>query len=61
VQLKETENASAVKTLELFAYGTFQDYLNEPASFLELSPNQLNKLKQLSLISFGNLQNVHLS
>lgn len=58
LQLKETENASSVKTLELFAYGTYQDYLQEQGSFLELPDNQLNKLKQLSLVSLGSSQNV---
>ena len=60
LQLKETENASAVKTLELFAYGTYQDYVQDQGSFLELPPNQLNKLKQLSLVSLGSSENVFL-
>jgi hypothetical protein len=47
-----------VKTLELFAYGTFRDYSSDPGSYLELNSNQLNKLKQLTLVSFGSSRNV---
>lgn len=57
-QLKESENASAVKTLELFAYGNYQDYLQDQGSYLELTPSQLNKLKQLSVVTFANSHNV---
>jgi hypothetical protein len=47
-----------VKTLELFAYGTFRDYSSDPGSYLELNSNQLTKLKQLTLVSFGSSRNV---
>lgn len=38
-------------TLELFAYGTYNDYLNQSEKYLNLTPNQLLKLKQLTVVS----------
>jgi COP9 signalosome complex subunit 7 len=41
------------KTLELFAYGTYRDYANNPGSYIDLTPDMLNKLKQLSIVTMA--------
>lgn len=39
VQLAKSEQAPYLSLLQLFAYGTFEDYLSEQSTFLEcLSP-----------------------
>ena len=40
-------------TLELFAYGTYGDYLRDSSLYIELSEDMSRKLKQLSIISMA--------
>eukprot|EP01031_Cornospumella_fuschlensis_P036830 gene36830-44678_t len=50
-QLADSEFQREFATLNLFAYGTYQDYISNPSSYIELSDGQLNKLRQLSVLS----------
>lgn len=50
---KDSEYISYYKTLELFAYGKYSDYINNKDVFLELNDNQIFKLKQLSIVSLA--------
>jgi len=55
----EPEFCSAYQSLELFAYGTYMDYVSAPTGFyLELSTPQILKLKQLSLITLASAEKV---
>ena len=40
-------------TLELFAYGTFEDYMSNPSQYIELGEDMARKLKQLSIITMA--------
>jgi len=40
--------------LELFAYGTYRDYLAQKEHLPELSPPQIKKLRQLTLVSLAS-------
>lgn len=40
-------------TLELFAYGTYEDYTKNPSQYIELGDDMARKLKQLSIISMA--------
>ena len=50
------ENAGAegeklAKTLDLFSYGTYGDYIKDPSPFLPLTDMQIFKLRQLTVMS----------
>lgn len=56
----ETEDESnkesylrSYNTLDLFAYGTFEDYSKDPSKYIELGDEMAKKLKQLSIISMA--------
>jgi COP9 signalosome complex subunit 7 len=52
VQLKDTEGCeSAHATLNLFAFGVYRDYLSERSKYLPLTDYQVQKLRQLTLVS----------
>ena len=40
-------------SLELFAYGSYEEYEKNPGSFIDMSPAMIKKLKQLSIISLA--------
>ena len=40
-------------TLELFAYGTYEDYTKNPSQYIELGDDMARKLKQISIISMA--------
>ena len=49
-----SDNATFTKSynsLELFAYGTYSEYMQNPDKYIVLSPASCSKLKQLSIIS----------
>ncbi|KAK9798162.1 hypothetical protein WJX73_002829 [Symbiochloris irregularis] len=52
-QLKGTDQAVAFALLELFAYGTIQDYRGAPERYGQLSEPQVNKMKQLTAVSLA--------
>ncbi|KAK6496739.1 hypothetical protein TWF481_001727 [Arthrobotrys musiformis] len=56
----DPEHAKWLAALKLFAYGSYMDYKHQrttsPDSLPDLSPTQLTKLKQLSLISIASTE-----
>ncbi|KAF3932734.1 hypothetical protein ABW19_dt0204954 [Dactylella cylindrospora] len=58
--LSDPEHAKWVEALKLFAYGSYMDYKKQktvsPGSLPDLSPPQLTKLKQLSLITIASTE-----
>ena len=53
IQMVCKENPAVQNTLELFAYGTIEDYVSraESSFYLELNPVQLSKLRRLSVVT----------
>lgn len=45
-------------TLELFAYGTYRDYISNKSNYIELNDIMKSKLKQLSVISIAETNKV---
>lgn len=45
--------ATHLKTLTLFAYGTYKDYLKNKSDYLELTPAQCKKLQHLTIASLA--------
>ncbi|KAJ3088828.1 COP9 signalosome complex subunit 7a [Physocladia obscura] len=45
--------ASSLRLLQIFAYGSYAEYQAETATLPPLSPLQLNKLKQLSIVTLA--------
>lgn len=41
------------KTLNLFAYGTYKDYLENKSDYLELTPAQCKKLQHLTIATLA--------
>lgn len=54
--LAGTEYANYFNLLELFAYGTFSDYVQGRDKFPELTEYQTMKLRQLSIVSLAHRQ-----
>lgn len=42
-----------LSTLNLFAYGTYKDYVTNPKDFLELTPAQKKKLQHLTIVTLA--------
>ncbi|XP_034377711.1 LOW QUALITY PROTEIN: COP9 signalosome complex subunit 7b [Arvicanthis niloticus] len=53
-ELAEGANASYLQLLNLFAYGTYPDYLANKESLPALSAAQQNKLKHLTIVSLAS-------
>ncbi|XP_048200489.1 COP9 signalosome complex subunit 7b isoform X2 [Perognathus longimembris pacificus] len=53
-ELAEGANAAYLQLLNLFAYGTYPDYIANKESLPELSPAQQNKLKHLTIVSLAS-------
>ncbi|KAI9100445.1 hypothetical protein DFS34DRAFT_486008 [Phlyctochytrium arcticum] len=54
-ELKQNpQHAPYVSLLELFAYGTYQDYKQQSQNLPPLTDSQLRKLKHLSIVTFSN-------
>lgn len=52
-QLEGTPNAKYLHTLNLFAYGTFKEYLQNRNDLIELSDIMTKKLQHLTVISLA--------
>lgn len=52
-QLDDGPFALHFKTLNLFAYGTYKDYLRDKTQFLELNPTQCKKLQHLTIVTLA--------
>jgi len=53
-QLAGTEDAKSLELLQIFAYGTYADYKARAANLPELTPTQMKKLKQLSIVALSS-------
>jgi len=51
--LRDTEYSKSFMTLELFAYGTYKQYVASPETYIELSEAMRTKLRQLSIVSLA--------
>ncbi|CAI0528204.1 unnamed protein product [Linum tenue] len=51
VQVQGTENLAYVDLLKLFAYGTWKDYKGKSSVLPQLKPDQILKLKQLTVLT----------
>ncbi len=52
--LKNTENGYLYRLLEIFAFGVYDDYVQEKAELGQLNQEQLRKLRLLTLVSLAN-------
>jgi len=52
-QLESTEDKKHVDLLRIFAYGTFFDYKTNSGNLPNLTPSQIRKLKQLTIVSLA--------
>ncbi|OAY49414.1 COP9 signalosome complex subunit 7 isoform X3 [Manihot esculenta] len=57
-ELEGTENSRYLDVLRLFAYGTWTDYKNNAGRLPELIPDQVLKLKQLTVLTFAETNKV---
>jgi len=53
-QLAGTEDAKMLELLKIFAFGTWQDYKANAATFGPLTPSQTKKLKQLTIVTLAS-------
>ncbi|EFC37758.1 predicted protein [Naegleria gruberi] len=53
-ELEGTENQKDLNTLKLFAFGTYSEYKANPQNYSQLSEKNLNKLKQLSIVTLAS-------
>ncbi|POI26106.1 hypothetical protein CIB84_010144, partial [Bambusicola thoracicus] len=54
IQLAEGSNAAYFQLLNLFAYGTYPDYVANKDNLPELTATQKNKLKHLTIVSLAS-------
>jgi COP9 signalosome complex subunit 7 len=47
----KADDAQLLATLDLFSYGVYLDYVQNPDQFLSLNDSQISKLRQLTVIS----------
>lgn len=47
-----------LKTLELFAYDNYQAYIKNKQAYLELKPNQVKKLKMITVADLAQREKV---
>ncbi|KOB68829.1 putative COP9 signalosome complex subunit 7A [Operophtera brumata] len=52
-ELEEGPYATHFKSLNLFAYGTYKDYLENKSDYLELTPAQCKKLQHLTIATLA--------
>ncbi|KAJ8748706.1 hypothetical protein K2173_011254 [Erythroxylum novogranatense] len=57
-QLEGTENSSCLNVLRLFAHGTWSDYKNYASILPRLVPDQVLKLKQLTVLTLAETNKV---
>ena len=59
--LESTEHVQSLRLLELFSYGSFEDYGRDRSTLPPLGEPELDKLKRLSLVSMASESHVSLS
>jgi len=52
-ELEKSQYSLYFNTLNLFAYGTYTQYLENQSQFIELTPNQKKKLQHLTLVTLA--------
>ncbi|XP_014242136.1 COP9 signalosome complex subunit 7b isoform X2 [Cimex lectularius] len=52
-ELEKGPHASSYHTLNLFAYGTYREYLESKAKFLDLTPVEKKKLQHLTIVTLA--------
>lgn len=52
-QLEGTPNAKFLHTLNLFAFGTFKDYVANSVNLIELTDIMVKKLKHLTIVTMA--------
>lgn len=52
-ELQNGPNASYYNTLNIFAYGTYREYLDKQAQLIQLSPIMRKKLQHLTIVSLA--------
>lgn len=52
-QLENTPNANYLNTLNVFAYGTYKQYLENKGSLIELNGVMKKKLKHLTIVTMA--------
>ncbi|WOL07612.1 COP9 signalosome complex subunit 7 isoform X2 [Canna indica] len=57
-KLKGTQYSSSLEVLRLFAYGTWSDYKRNAGFLPSLLPDQVRKLKQLSVLTLAEIEKV---
>lgn len=57
-ELEGTENSVYLKVLQLFAHGTWSDYRSNCSSLPQLVPDQVLKLKQLTVLTLAETNKV---
>ncbi|KAG8477322.1 hypothetical protein CXB51_030511 [Gossypium anomalum] len=57
-ELEGTENSVYLKVLQLFAHGTWSDYTSNCSSLPQLVPDQVLKLKQLTVLTLAETNKV---
>ncbi|KAB2002699.1 hypothetical protein ERO13_D11G080200v2 [Gossypium hirsutum] len=57
-ELEGTENSVYLKVLQLFAHGTWSDYKSNCSSLPQLVPDQVLKLKQLTVLTLAETNKV---
>lgn len=53
LQLANTPHANYLNTLNIFAYGTYKNYLDNKINMIELSDAMKTKLKHLTIVSMA--------
>lgn len=52
-ELEKSANAKYFQTLNLFAYGTYKQYAQNPSQYLELTPAMKKKLQHLTIVTMA--------
>lgn len=55
LQLEKTPHANHLNTLNLFAYGTYKQYLENKSSLIELTDAMKKKLKHLTIVTMATI------
>ncbi|XP_065857466.1 COP9 signalosome complex subunit 7-like isoform X2 [Euphorbia lathyris] len=58
LQLEGTDNSAYLALLRLFAYGTWSDYKSNSSTLPQLTPEQVLKLKQLTVLTLAESNKV---
>lgn len=57
-QMNQEVFLRSFRTLELFAYGTYQEYLASPSDYIALNNGMRNKLRQLTIVTLAETNKI---